>query len=138
MKSPLKQCGDKDCKNEFKPFNSLDKFCSWECAIKNKKSGKVKKTYRIPQVSKKRKAEKLQYDADRKVFLEKPENWTCFIEGCNSPATTVEHRSGRIGSNYLDQSTWAGCCWFHNLELERDPELSKKYQLSKIHDGKKI
>ncbi len=138
MKPSLKQCKDKDCKNEFRSFRTIDKYCSWECVKKNQKPGKVKKTYRIPQVSNKRKAQKLQYDSDRIVFLRKPENRICFIEGCKKQSTTIEHRSGRIGSNYLDQSTWAGCCWFHNGELERDPELSKKYQLSKIHDGKKI
>ena len=30
------------------------------------------------------------------------------------------------------------CCNFHNLELERNPELSQKYQLSKITGKEKL
>ena len=40
-------------------------------------------------------------------------------------------------SLYLDIRFWKPCCLAHNLELENNPELSKKYQLSKIHGGKK-
>ena len=40
-------------------------------------------------------------------------------------------------SLYLDERFWKPCCLAHNLELENNPELSKKYQLSKIHHGKK-
>lgn len=149
MEIKLKKCQADGCDNEFKQFNSLQKYCSYSCEKKNKKVGKPKKTYKIPQMSKKRKVEKLQYDSDRLIFLQKPENRICFIDGCSQQSTTIEHRKGRKGfadqwakdnnvSLYLDQRFWSGCCHFHNLELERDPELSKKYQLSKIHDGKKI
>ena len=78
-----------------------------------------------------------------------PENQVCFIDGCNAKANTVEHIRGR-GHGYfdawaeergirktLDQRFWRPCCLHHNLELERNPELSKKYQLSKLHNGKK-
>lgn len=92
----------------------------------------------IPKVSQKRKIENLKYTAQRIVFLGKPENQICFIEGCNKKADTIEHRSGRWGKNFLDESTWAGCCSAHNIELENNPELAKKYQLSKIHGGKKL
>lgn len=98
-------------------------------------------------VSKKRQAENKIYTADRKKFL--VENTICFIDGCSQEATTIEHTKGRVGyaddyarqnkiSLYLDQRFWKPCCLPHNLELERNPELSKKYQLSKIHNGKKI
>lgn len=38
---------------------------------------------------------------------------------------------------FLDVRFWKPCCLEHNLELENNPELSKQYQLSKIHGGKK-
>ena len=38
----------------------------------------------------------------------------------------------------IDKRYLAPCCNFHNLELENNPDLSKQYQLSKIHGGKKL
>lgn len=121
---------------EWKQFNSLQKCSCSECRLR-KDLPKQKKFYSIPQVSKKRKVEMLQYSVLRTEFLAKKENSICFIDGCNKPATTIEHRAGR-GINYLNVETWAGCCLKHNLELENNPELSKEYQLSKIHKGKKL
>lgn len=149
MEVKKKQCRDKDCQNEFKPFRTTDKFCSYICANKNKKVSQKKEFKPIPKKSKKQKVIDSKYSVQRIQFLGKSENQVCFIDGCNNKATTVEHRKGRKGfadqhardNNIpltLDERFWAGCCHFHNLELERDPELSKKYQLSKIHDGKKI
>ena len=92
----------------------------------------------IRKVSKKREIEGRIYSKTRVEFLSLPENQICFIDGCGSPATTIEHTAGRIGSMYLNQSFWKPCCLKHNLELENNPELSRKYQLSKIHGGKKI
>jgi len=129
-------CDDKDCNNEFKKYRTTDKYCSPKCASKNEKP-KEKKIYTIPKVSKKRKVEMLQYSVLRTQFLAKKENSICFIDGCNKKATTIEHRAGR-GINYLNVDTWAGCCLEHNLELENNPELSKKYQLSKISGKEKI
>lgn len=88
-------------------------------------------------MSAKRTKESKLYSELRTEFLAKPENQQCFIEGCYNPADTVEHRAGR-GINYLNTSTWAPCCWEHNLELERNSELSKQYQLSKITGKKKL
>lgn len=89
----------------------------------------------IKKVSKKRNLENREYTKLRKAFL--AENATCFIEGCNKIADTIEHTAGR-GINYLNVDTWKPCCLEHNLELENNAELSKKYQLSKIHGGKKL
>jgi hypothetical protein len=125
-----KKC--KICSTEFKPHKSTDRFCSLECFKKQKKSEPKKRFDKIPNVSKKRKIENLQYQVLRAEFLNKPENKICFIDGCNKEANTIEHRAGRWGKNFLDTSTWAGCCLEHNLELENNPELSKKYQFSKI------
>lgn len=92
----------------------------------------------IPKVSAKRKIENREYTIKRLQFLAQPENLKCFIEGCNSKADTIEHSHGRIGKNFLDVTTWRPCCNYHNLELERNSELSEKYQISKISGKQKI
>jgi len=105
--------------------NYIEKIC--------KLSGVVWKQYNSLQ--------KCTCDECKKLIPKKvyaPKKRICFIDGCNKPSTTIEHRVGRWGKNYLDTTTWAGCCLEHNLELENNAELSKKYQLSKIHGGKKI
>ena len=147
MKVKFKKC--KICGSDFKPkYLTTERFCSFKCANKDVKSPK-KKFSRIKPMSAKRKKEKALYLKKRIEFLEKPENKICFIRTCNKPATTVEHRAGRVGyaddyarengiTLYLDERYWAPCCLHHNLELENNPELSKEYQLSKIHLGKKL
>lgn len=106
-------------------------------ALKNKNKAE-KARVPIPKVSKKRQKENREYLVKRLQFLAQPGNQRCFIEGCNNRADTVEHTAGRWGKNYLDTSTWKPCCNFHNLELERNSELSEKYQISKISGKKKI
>lgn len=91
-------------------------------------------TYRMPKQSKRRKKEALIYSKERIKFLA---GKTCFIDGCNKPADTIEHTMGRTGDLYLDQKYWQPCCWSHNTELEKNTELSRKYQKSKLHGGKK-
>lgn len=142
MNFKLKKCASKGCSVEFKQYNSLNKYCSPKCALDNKKE--CKKPYApIKKVSDKRKIENLKYTSMRIEFLGKPQNKICFIEGCNKPANTIEHICGRKGfyddwardnkiSLYLDVRFWRACCLEHNLELENNPELSKKYQLNKI------
>lgn len=126
----MKKC--KHCGENFKPYNTLQKFCSAKCM----KLGKGFKA--IKKVSEKRQLENEIYTQLREVFLKKPENKICFIEGCKKPSDTIEHRAGRWGKNFLDTTTWAGCCSEHNIELENNPELAKKYQLSKITGKKKL
>lgn len=89
-----------------------------------------------------------EYSFLRKEYLSLPENKKCFIEGCKRAAKTVEHRKGRKGYAdewarindvplILDVRFFAPCCLKHNLELEDNSELAKKYQLSKLHEGSK-
>lgn len=129
----VKKCANKDCNNEFKQYNSLVRYCGPQCQKQcSKPNLKLKSPVPIKKVSDKRKIENAKYSVLRIEFLGKHENRICFIDGCNKPATTIEHRAGRWGKNFLDTSTWAGCCLEHNLELENNPELSKKYQFNKI------
>jgi hypothetical protein len=143
-----------ECREKFTPTKFLQKFCE-NCkeAEREYQSGKIAKTITskkpISKVSDKRKIENIIYTSTRIKFLMLPENKICFIDECRNLATTIEHSAGRIGfyddwarenniSLYLDQRFWKPCCNFHNLELERNSELSKKYQLSKIHGGEKL
>lgn len=147
MKIKPKKC--KVCGNEFVPrFKTTERYCSYKCATMDVKEKPKAKRTPIKKVSKKRQAEQRTYKQDRIDFLNDPKNKICFIDGCTKPSTTIEHRMGRVGyaddwareNNvplFLDKRYWAGCCHEHNLELERNPELSRKYQLSKIHGGKK-
>jgi hypothetical protein len=137
----VKTC--KICSSKFQPkYSTLENTCGIECKIalfKINSDKKIKQKFKpIPKVSKKRIVENLQYQVLRKEFLEKEENRICFIDGCNNESNSIEHRAGRWGTNFLDINTWAGCCIEHNLELENNPELSKKYQLSKITGKPKI
>ena len=142
------------CREKFTPTKFLQKFCE-NCkeAEREYQSGKMAKISApkkpINKVSDKRKVENIIYTSNRIKFLMKPENKICFIDECRNPATTIEHSAGRLGfyddwardnniSLYLDQRFWKPCCHAHNLELENNPELSKKYQLSKIHGGEKL
>ena len=127
-----------ECGNHFIQYNSLQKYCSWHCDKKYKPhSLNLKQNKPIRKVSVKQEKLNKEYSILRKQFLSLPENKICFIDGCNKKSNTIEHRAGRWGSNYLDTSTWAGCCWEHNIELENKSELSKKYQLSKITGKRK-
>lgn len=104
------------------------------------------KAGQISKQSDKRKVEQKEYSFARKEFLSLPENSECFIESCKRKANTIDHIMGREGyadkwardngiSLLLDERYWRPCCLQHNLELENNSELSKKYHLSKIHGG---
>lgn len=152
-----------NCREKFQPRYFLDKFCGEDSCkeAENKyKEDKLKEKQKKPnlqlskmkpikKVSDKRALENIIYKSERIKFLQLPENKNCFIEGCNSEANTIEHIMGRKGfadeyarenniSLYLDKRFWKPCCLKHNLELENNPELSKKYQLSKISGKPKL
>ncbi|MNQ66736.1 hypothetical protein D3C85_812350 [compost metagenome] len=138
-----KVCADKDCSNEFKQFNSLHKYCSPSCTNKNRKVNlKLKPLCFVPKVSKKRKELNRVYQKVRIEVLTEA-NFKCFIDGCANVANTIEHTAGRLGFYdeqaridniplIIDKRFLKACCFTHNGELENNPELSKKYQLSKI------
>lgn len=128
----MAKCKYKPCGKNFTQYNSLQTYCSYQCKKADKGIKHIKK------FSEKREQENKIYSQLRKVFLAKPENKICFIDSCKNPSDTIEHRAGRWGKNFLDTTTWAGCCSKHNTELENNPELSKKYQLSKITGKKKL
>ena len=121
----------------------------WQFRSTKWKKSEPKERKPIPKFSKKREKENREYTIKRLLFLAQPENLRCFIDGCNKRADTIEHLRGRKGfaddwarennvSLLLDVRFWKPCCNEHNLELERNPELSQKYQLSKITGKEKL
>ena len=143
-KFKLKTC---KCGTEFKQFNSLVRFCSSSCQrqFSKPKDLKLKPLYKIPKVSEKQKALNKIYEKVRIEILSEAK-FICFVDGCKNVATTCEHQMGRRGfaddwsreNNIplmVDKRYLKPCCLFHNLEFERNPELAKQYQLSKIHGG---
>ena len=121
----------------------------WQFRSTKWKKSELKEKKPIPKFSKKREKENREYTIKRLQFLAQPENLRCFIDGCNKRADSIEHTRGRKGfaddwarennvSLLLDVRFWKPCCNEHNLELERNPELSQKYQLSKITGKEKL
>lgn len=121
----LKVCADKDCNNEFKQYNSLNKYCSPSCINKNRKVNlKLTPINKIPQVSKKRKIENAQYSVLRIEFLGKPENKKCPITG--QPTTDIHHKKGRIGKLFLDTKYWVALSREGHKFVEENPEWAKE------------
>lgn len=125
----------------WKQYNSLQK-CKCDQCIKTIKKPKINK------VSDKRKELNSIYEKVRIEVLSEAK-FKCFIDGCKNVANTIEHLAGRIGfydefakdNNIpllIDKRFLRACCLTHNGELETNPELSKKYQYSKITGIKKI
>lgn len=142
----IKKC--KECGQEYRQYNSLVKYCSRPCADKNAKPKEFKPKTPIKKVSDKRKKLLPVYDKIRIEVLSEAK-FKCFVDGCKNVATTCEHQKGRKGfadewaieNNIpllIDKRFLKPCCNFHNTEFENNTDLSMEYQLSKLHDGKKI
>ena len=139
MKNKIGKCSECDSSAPEQPLIAGKcKTHYWQFRSTKWKKSEPKERKPIPKFSKKREKENREYTIKRLQFLAQPENLRCFIEGCNNKADTIEHSAGRIGKNFLDVTTWRPCCNFHNLELERNSELSEKYQVSKISGKQKI
>ncbi len=116
---------------EWKQFNSLQRCSCSECRI-IKELPKQKKFYSIPQVSKKRKVEMLQYLVLRTEFLVKKENQVCPIT--KQPTTDIHHKKGRVGSLYLNTTHWVALSREGHKFVEENPEWAKEngYSLDRL------
>ena len=142
------KCKNKGCENNFTPFKTTDKYCSYECYKDNLKPNlQLNKIKPIKKVSDKRKELNKIYEKVRIEVLSEAK-FKCFIDGCKNVANTVEHLAGRVGfyDDYarennipllIDKRFLRACCLVHNGELESNPELSKKYQYSRVSGKKK-
>lgn len=121
----LQGCKDKNCSNQFKQYNSLQKYCSPQCLNKNRKNTlQLKKVYKPPKkVSDKRAVENAKYSVLRIEFLGKKENQICPI----TRQQTIEVHHKYCGKDrakyYLDVSTWLavsrdGHNWIHDNPKE--------------------
>lgn len=138
------KCSIDGCKSTY-IARKKDWLCGFHLKLEYQKNSKQGTTNwnkgnkkPIRKVSLKRAIENKIYIKKRKEFLDRSENKYCFIDGCNKIANTIEHTAGRIGEMYLNEKYWKPCCLEHNLELENNSKLSKKYQLSKFHHGYKL
>ncbi len=121
-----------DCDNS-KQVPLIAKRCQmhyWKhrAKLKQGKDGKEYKPKPIKQVSEKRKEENKMYSAKRALFL--AENKKCQKPECRNDSTDVHHKRGRIGSNYLDVSTWLAVCRKCHRWIEDNPKEAKELGLS--------
>lgn len=144
-----------NCRDKFTPKYFLAKFCGQSsCRIAeneyndNLLKSKIVNKKPIKKISDKRLAMKNDYEIVKSQVLSEAK-FRCFVDNCNNVANTIEHQRGHKGfyddwardnniSLHIDKRFLKACCWHHNQEFENNPELSKKYQLSKIHKGNKI
>lgn len=133
---------------QWEQYNSLQKCPCDICVSERKEKASLKKPRTpIRKVSAKREVLNKDYEKVRIEVLTEAK-FKCFIEGCTNIANTCEHLMGRKGfadewardNNIpllVDKRFLRACCLTHNGELESNPELSKKYQYSKITGKKK-
>jgi hypothetical protein len=113
-----------ECGKAFVQYNSLKKYCSWDCEKKHKThSQNLTKKKPIPKVSEKQKKLNLEYSKLRKEFLSLPENQICPVT--KQQTTDVHHTfCGKDRQKYfLDTSTWLavsreGHIWIHDNPKE--------------------
>lgn len=86
------------------------------------------RTTRIKPVSAKRAAEKVTYLALRTAFLtERP--W-CEYPGCAAQSGEIQHKRGRVGTDYLDVTLWAALCREHGQRVTEYPVEAKELGLA--------
>lgn len=115
------------CKKPAKITNLTFNLCE-QCSNLKQYRPKEKTKKHLKYRSCKRAKQERQYLKERKIFLT---GQKCFIDGCNRIANTIEHTKGRVGDLLLDKRYWQPCCLEHNLELESNPELAKKYKIKR-------
>ncbi len=86
----------------------------------NRKPAGPKPKRRVKPVSKKRKKESVAYAKRRKAYLAAHPLCACSMSlfGYHQRADQIHHKAGRLGPNYLDESTWLAVCresheWIH-------------------------
>lgn len=89
-----------------------------------------KKQKAIPKFSKKREEENETYFGQREKFLETKKNCEARLPGCTKKATEVHHGAGRVGENFLDETTWLAVCRMCHRYLELNPIFAKENGLS--------
>lgn len=89
-----------------------------------------KKKKRPNQVSEKRILQNEQYKERSKIFLKERPNCECGRDGCNRKSVEVHHTKGRVGKNFLDESTWKALARVCHVWAEKNPVEAKQIGLS--------
>lgn len=119
----IKICANKYCNNTFRPYKTTDKYCSYSCALENKKPRNPQK--QISKVSKKKQALDRLYKILRFKFMTKPENKYCAVYP-NLLSTEVHHKAGRIGKLYLYVPYWLAVSSEGHKYIHDNPKESYK------------
>jgi hypothetical protein len=126
----MKKC--KHCGETFKPYTTLQKYCSAQCM-------KADKGYKaIKKVSAKRQTENEIYSQLRKVFLAKPENKFCPVmlqlKNIKVETTDIHHKMGRTGKLLLDTKYWLAVSREGHSYIEQNVEWAKEnnYSLNRL------
>lgn len=141
----LKTCAAEGCENQFKPFYSFDRYCSYMCTRNsndpptNQKSVSNKKRIRPVSVSRSRLNN--IYTNLRREFLGQPDNRFCPVT-CGK-ATEVHHKLGRRGFAddwarekniplLIDVRFWLAVSSTGHHKIEADPEWALKMGYSML------
>ena len=76
------------------------------------------KRSRINPISKKRRAAMVIYAEKRKKFLE--DHPYCAVYPALA-SCEIHHKAGRVGKNYLDETTWAAVSWKGHKWIHNHP-----------------
>lgn len=145
MKTPKpKICSIEGCENEFTPFKTTDKYCSWDCA---KLESKPKKRKRIKPVSIKQEDLNRRYSKKRSQFMQgliQNNKIDCPIFN-HLVITDVHHMKGRKGYAdewaikndiplILDVRFWIGVSRQGHNKIENNPEWAREngYSLNRL------
>lgn len=74
-------------------------------------------------MSPKRKRESVRYGILRLAFLLKHPR--CQVPGCNKASVDPHHKFGRIGSRFLDTSTWLAVCRDCHDAIHQHPQAAR-------------
>ena len=120
-----KVCGV--CNNPDKPIwkaKTRDNPCMCkDCYNAEKSSQKppIKAREPIKKVSDKQAKINRLYTDTRVQYLKMIPHCQVSSDDCTHIATQVHHRSGRIGNNMLDTTTWLSVCYSYHEKIERNP-----------------
>ena len=123
MQVKLKKC--KNCGEDFKQYNSLDKCPNYDCRkalMKNKKSSPAKKKKRIKPISDSMAEKLVEYRKVRDKYMS--EHITCEFEGCNKDANDLHHKASR-GKHLSDVTTFMAVCRLHHNWIHEHPLESR-------------
>jgi len=137
MKPKMKVCDG--CGNEKLIWKNSEgnRYCKYCWSSRNTHSKPIanKKLKPIAPRSRKKQIQDKEYSKLRKDFLYYHPICQAQLQNiCTTQATDVHHKAGRIGSNYLDTTTWLSVCRMCHTWIEEHPKESRElgYSKSKI------